>query len=118
MIFAKKNNIELILFMTPTYITTYLSDDINNLNRFKYKIAQVTDFYDFSIINDVTKNKYYWHDGSHFNIEVSKKIIDVLRVNKNAGEFMVHVKRNNAANHCRNMVEKRSNYINNSNNDF
>ena len=52
------NNIELCLFFTPTHITTYLSDDLNNFNNFKQEVSQISSFYDFSTINFITINNF------------------------------------------------------------
>ena len=59
------NGIELVLFITPTHITTYLYDDIDNFNNFKNEISQICPFYDFSTINEITCNNYYWKETSH-----------------------------------------------------
>lgn len=77
------NKIELIVFMNPTHIVTYLNDDINNLNEFKRELAKIVDFYDFSTINFITKNNYFWVETSHTRYFVSDIIIKRLLEPKN-----------------------------------
>lgn len=77
------NKIELVVFMNPTHIVTYLSDDMNNLNEFKRELAKVVDFYDFSTINFITKNNYFWIETSHTRSFVSEIIIKRLLEPKN-----------------------------------
>lgn len=72
------NKIELIVFMNPTHIVTYLNDDINNLNEFKRELVKAVDFYDFSTINFITKNNYFWIETSHTRPFVSDIIIKRL----------------------------------------
>lgn len=73
-----ENNIELVVFLTPTHIISYLGDDITNLNEFKYRLAKVTDFYDFSNINFITKNNYFWSETSHVRTFVADIIVKRL----------------------------------------
>lgn len=77
------NKIELIVFMNPTHIVTYLNDDISNLNEFKRELAKIVDFYDFSTINFITKNNYFWVETSHTRYFVSDIIIKRLLEPKN-----------------------------------
>ncbi len=110
------NNIELVLFMTPTHITTYLSDDINNLNEFKYEIAQVSDFYDFSTINFVTTNNYFWSETSHAGQEALAMLAGVLEQNpsKDVPEnFCAYVNKENVKAHLQKMVREREEYVKN-----
>lgn len=108
-----KNGIELVVYMTPTHITTYLSDDIDNLNNFKRKIAAITDFWDFSVINHVTTNNYYWMETSHVKWPV---LVDVINVINGVGSsicenFYVYVNKQNIEEHLENMKTEREQYL-------
>lgn len=110
------NNIELVLFMTPTHITTYLSDDIDNLNEFKYEIAQVSDFYDFSTINFVTTNNYFWAETSHAGKEALAMVASVLEQNPSKDiqdNFYVYVNKENVKVHLQKMLYEREEYLKN-----
>lgn len=112
---CEKNNIKLVLFMTPTHITTYLSDDIRNLNEFKYELAHVGDFYDFSIINFYTTNNYFWGETSHASAMFEEMVANVLRgreeENQNLKDKLyVLVTRENVEEHLEQMLEDREKY--------
>ena len=112
---CEKNNIKLVLFMTPTHITTYLSDDLRNLNDFKYELAQVGSFYDFSIINFYTTNNYFWGETSHTSAIFEELVANMLsgreEENQNLKDKLyVLVTKDNVKEHLEQMIEDRENY--------
>ena len=48
-------------------MTTYLADDMDLMNRFKKELAKISPFWDFSGVNYVTANNYFWYivSGQH-----------------------------------------------------
>lgn len=56
----------LIFFINPIHQTTYLDTDQDMMTRFKQELAQITDYYDFSGLNSITTNNYYYHETSHY----------------------------------------------------
>lgn len=63
---ADANNIELIVFINPIHQTTYLSNDLDEFNNFKSQLAKITNYYDFSGLNYITTNNYYYYETSHY----------------------------------------------------
>ena len=112
---CKRYNIQLVLFMTPTHITTYLSDDIRNFNEFKYELAQVSDFYDFSTINFYTTNNYFWGETSHTGKFLEEAVTDELlgREDKRGilkDNICAFVTKENVGEHLKKMLEDREKY--------
>lgn len=108
------NGIDLEVYFTPTHITTYLSDDINNLNEFKRQLANVTEFKDFSTINFMTVNNCYWHETSHAGHEIVAMVTECL-LNKNLDKmpegFCVVVDKGNVEAHLNKMKRDREEYV-------
>lgn len=71
-------NIELIVFTNPMYYVTY--DDSLNYNYLEFieRLASITNFYNFSGINDITLNADNYTDSSHYNAEVGDLMIDCM----------------------------------------
>lgn len=65
---CSENNIELIVFTNPMhYINHY--DSWSTYPEFLQRLASVTDFYNFSGLNDITLNHNCYVDTSHYNAE-------------------------------------------------
>ena len=112
---CKRYNIQLVLFMTPTHITTYLSDDIRNFNEFKYELAQVSDFYDFSTINFYTTNNYFWGETSHASAMFEEMVANVLSGREEENQNLKNklydlVTKENVEEHLEQMLEDREKY--------
>ena len=108
------NNIELCLFFTPTHITTYLSDDLNNFNKFKQEVSKISSFYDFSTINFITINNYFWGETSHARSLVLDMVADVLEGRQNDNipkDFGVLVSEDNIKEHLEKMKNDRVQYL-------
>jgi hypothetical protein len=63
---ARQHHFRLLFFFDPIYEVTYLDSDLPLMMRFKKELAAVTDYYDFSGLNTITTNSYYFHDTKHF----------------------------------------------------
>jgi len=72
---CKKNNINLIIVINPVHKTTYLANDITQFNLFKKKLSGITPFWDFSGLNSITSNNYYYYETSHFRHKVGNMIL-------------------------------------------
>ena len=92
------NGIELIVFVNPINAVTYRDTNMQEFNEFKYQLAQVTDYYDFSGLNDITTNNYYYYETSHYRPLVGDMIINRLFNNGNA-DFGVYVTKDNVEEH-------------------
>ncbi len=60
------NHFNLIVFINPIHRTNYLNADLGLFAQFKKSLAEVTDYYDFSGLNPITTNNYYFYETSHY----------------------------------------------------
>lgn len=72
---SKKYRFNLYFFMNPTHNKYYLKGNPYHYLLFKKKLAQVTDYWDFSGLNTVTTNNYFWYETSHYRTIVGNLII-------------------------------------------
>lgn len=77
------NDINCTFFINPIHNKTYEFVDLNLLNKFRYNLSTITDYYDFSFPNNISKNNQYWIETSHYTLEVGNMMIDKMYKNKN-----------------------------------
>ena len=75
---AIENNIRVIFFINPIHQTTYRDTNIAEFEQFKQGLASITSYYDFSEINSITSNNYYYYETSHYRPIVGDIIIAKL----------------------------------------
>ena len=75
---CRKHHINLTVFMYPSYYTTYLKYDQNQIEIFKKELVKVTNFYDFYDIGSISLNPHKWFEGSHFVPSVGDWIIESI----------------------------------------
>lgn len=61
-----ENNIELIVFINPIHHRTYEANNLEEFDAFKHELAKITPYYDFSGLNRITTNDYYYYETSHY----------------------------------------------------
>lgn len=72
---CEENNINLILFTTPLYITRYLDGMEQGYPIYISEIAKIHDIYSFSSINTINTNPLnYWED-VHYDSEIGNLIL-------------------------------------------
>ncbi len=71
-----KNNINLYVIFNPLHKTTYLATDKAILEDAKNKVSEITDFWDFTGLNEITENNYYWAETSHYRLLVGRMILE------------------------------------------
>lgn len=83
---CEENNIQLVIFTNPMYDCTYRKsvEDADYL-KFIEMLSTVTDFYNFSGLNDVTIDQNNYIDTSHYNAFIGDQIIEAI-VNNNVNE--------------------------------
>lgn len=69
---SKVYGFKIIWFFNPLQKTRYLGLDFETMQRFKKELSKITDFYDFSGLNTVTMNNYYYYDTSHYRSMVGE----------------------------------------------
>ena len=63
---CKNNNISLTILMNPVHINIYSHQDIHEWVAFKKKLAEFTDYYDFSSLTPLVLDNYYFYDPFHY----------------------------------------------------
>ena len=75
---ANKRKIHLTVFINPSHKTAYLDTDLRLFTEFKIKLAEITDYYDFSGLNSITTNNYYYYETSHYRPLVGDMMLKVM----------------------------------------
>ena len=75
---CEANHIELVVFTNPMYEITHNKSVEMNYMEFLKRLAGITDYYNFSGINDVTINTDNYLDTSHYNAYVGDLLINVM----------------------------------------
>lgn len=110
---CKRNGIQLVLFFNPQHMTTYLADDMELMNRFKKELVKISPFWDFSGVNYVTANNYFWYETSHPRAFICDKILDTVSGQNKitwVPDFGVYVTPENVDAFCEKAVRDREAY--------
>ena len=99
------NNIQLIVFINPIHAVTHRDTDMQDFNEFKRQLAQVMDYYDFSGLNEITTNNYYYYETSHYRPLVGDMIVNRL-FNKGNADFGVYVTKENVDKHLQRLEDQ------------
>jgi len=75
------NDINLTVFMYPSFYKTYLQYNQVKIEEFKEKLVSVVNFHDFYILNDLALNPLNWQDSSHFNASIGTYMIKNIKKN-------------------------------------
>lgn len=108
-----ENYIQFILFFNPQHMTTYLADDMELMNRFKKELVKISPFWDFSGVNYVTANNYFWYETSHPRAFICDKILDTVSGQNKitwVPDFGVYVTPENVDAFCEKAVRDRQTY--------
>lgn len=110
---CKEHKINLKIFFNPQHMTTYLADDIELMNRFKKELVKISPFWDFSGVNYVTSNNYFWYETSHPRAFICDKILDTVSGQNQitwVPNFGVYVTEENVDAFCEKAVRDREAY--------
>ena len=80
-VLCEQNDINLTVFMYPTYYKTYLQFNQFKIEEFKRKLASVIDFHDFYMLNEIALDQLNWQDSSHFNASTGTYLIKSIKDN-------------------------------------
>jgi len=111
---SKQHNFNLILFINPIHAKTYLANNFEHLQFFKKELSKLSSFYDFSGLNAVTTNNYYYYEHVHYRTMVGEMIIDKIfnKTTKLPKSFGSFVNAKNINQHLVYLVNQRIKYIN------
>ena len=73
-----EHNIKLVVFTNPMYDVTYRKSLEYNYLEFLIELSKITDFYNFSSLNDITIDQNNFLDTSHYNAEVGDLLISTF----------------------------------------
>ena len=110
---CRENHIKFVPFFNPQHMTTYLADDMELMNRFKKELAKISPFWDFSGVNYVTTNNYFWYETSHPRAFICDKILDMVSGQNQMAwvpDFGVYVTPENVDAFCEKAVRDREAY--------
>ena len=103
---CKNHNIELIIFVNPIYGETYKYAVANGLLNSIEQLSLITDFYDFSGINQLTTEKTNYYEQSHYRPLIGDFIVRELnsinskyKVSKNKSNYWLESKKEEARTH-------------------
>ncbi len=71
-----ENDIELVVFLHPMLFKAYVASKPQRYQEFMRELAQITDYYNFSGVNDVTVDYSNYTDPSHYTAQVGDILID------------------------------------------
>lgn len=111
--FCDENGIQFVPFFNPQHMTTYLADDMELMNRFKKELVKISPFWDFSGVNYVTSNNYFWYETSHPRAFICDKILDTVSGQNQitwVPDFGVYVTEENVDAFCEKAVRDREAY--------
>lgn len=72
---SRSNGIKLTVFFNPIHHVTYRATNHERLFMFKRRLSKICDFYDFSGLNAITQNNFYYYETSHYRPIVGDMII-------------------------------------------
>ena len=78
---CKQHDINLTVFMYPSYYKTYLQFNQFKIEEFKRKLASVVNFHDFYMLNEIALDELKWQDSSHFHASIGSYMIKKIKQN-------------------------------------
>jgi hypothetical protein len=75
---CRANDINLVLFISPSQQVTYLNTNLERFARFKKELAGVAGYFDFSGLNTITRNPYYYYEPLHYRPIVGDMMLRVM----------------------------------------
>lgn len=112
--FCKSNNINLIIFINPHHYKTYLNSNLKQFFYFKKELAKITDYYDFSGLNTVTTDNYYFYETSHYRTIVGDMILKKIFGYPNISvpeDFGIKITKENIEKHLEKQKEEVKDYL-------
>lgn len=73
-----ENDIELVVFLHPVLFKAYIASKPQRYQEFMKELAQITDYYNFSGVNDITVDYSNYTDPSHYTAQIGDILINVF----------------------------------------
>ncbi|WP_026488668.1 hypothetical protein [Butyrivibrio sp. XBB1001] len=107
---CEARDIKLVVLTTPIYEETYREGVENGYLEFLKDVAKVTDFYNFSGLNEYTESSKYYFDESHFRPYVGNEMEKIVFGEEQPqGLFGIHVDSSNISEVIDELEEQLSN---------
>ena len=103
---SQAHGIKLTIVINPLYYGTYLANDSASFQEFKRRLAQITDYYDFSGLNDVTMDEINYYESSHYRPQVGRAMVARIYGGADVGpqSFGAYVTAANVEQHLRTLA--------------
>ncbi len=75
---AKDHNFHVVVFLNPLHKLTYMNADLERFSRFKKSLAEIIPYYDFTGLNSITTDNYYYYETSHYRRLVGDMMLKVM----------------------------------------
>jgi hypothetical protein len=101
---SRQYQFNLYFLLNPTHKLYYLKDNPYHFLLFKEKLAQLTDYWDFTGFNSITNNNYYYYETSHYRVMVGDFILCRITNCNNVvvpEDFGVFITKENVSDHIR-----------------
>jgi hypothetical protein len=111
--YCKNNSIKVYVYIPPINVSHLMAirDRVGyfQFELFKRELAQITDFVDFTGINNITTNNSNYWDSSHLKKELTSTIFNELLKEKNKHYSLVN--KNNIEEHLKKLKKDLENFI-------
>lgn len=79
-----KNDINLIIIINPLHKMAYIKNNLKEYQEIKNEIFKIKNckIYDFSELNEITLDNYYWYETSHFRPIVGEMMLKKIYQDK------------------------------------
>ena len=105
----KAHGIPSVFFINPPYKNWFLDLNLDEFGRFKRELAKLTDFYDFSGLNSITRDAYNFYNPSHYRLPIGNIMLARMLGNGTTpvpGDFGVLVTSENVEAHLQHLREQ------------
>ena len=85
------HDINCTFFINPIHQETYAYTNKKLLKKFKQKLQNITDYYDFTGPSYVTQHNQYWHETSHYTLEIGDMMINTIYKHHNYKDFVKYI---------------------------
>ncbi len=101
---AERNAINITFFINPVHYVSFLNSNMDMYFESLEALAEITGFYDFGGLNEVTLNNFFYFEASHYTSHTSNLITDRLFNRCDTlpvGAFGAYVNKENISDHIR-----------------
>ncbi|MCR5272506.1 MAG: DUF1574 domain-containing protein [Lachnospiraceae bacterium] len=86
---CEENSIEVVFFTNPMYDITYTESVDEGYYDFLKELAEITDYMNFSCLNEITTDITCYLDSSHYTPELADEMMNIIREKEEPNEELV-----------------------------